>query len=423
MNLVDGPPITIETVQFPEERAVVAAVQQKHDFHELGALHWGMERGLVQVGSVTIAEISPTLRCPEACPLCPDSSLILRDKISKGEVEKDEARVGPEVMKNRIQLLHDLGVTHFMFIGGTIDHLPELPDLIETTLTLDDRVHVSWFTDMITQIDQQTGAASVVLKQNLDDGWIRKVATHVSMDYPFRGDLFAGQLELPTKRGRSLKFAQDGQYSRRFKSEYGAVGARRLVEEGVRRVIVNITVGHANFAEVPAIYDQVAQLQAYGKSIGSPTEVMLTFSEMIWRPHQARGDSPIDSPASAGLQMVDMPQVNQIFNDILDDTYYRLATDQPRLLANSSGYTSFIALPEFRQIVVEQAVPYADGRPEIFDVTPTGDIRLDPMFFGPELPFINSIFGYRDRVFPRSQNPFTRFQQDSRKWFPNLIST
>lgn len=410
-----------ESVRFPLERAAVANIQSQYNFTGEQALLWGIREGLVQQGHVVIAEVSPTLRCPEACSLCPDSSILLAERIEQGLATKYEDRADPELFRKRVKVLSDLGVEHFMIIGGTVDHLPELPELVKSILGLDR--NVSWFTDMITQIDQQTGQPSIVMRNNLAHGWLQKVATHLSMDYPYNGDLFSDRPDLPVKRGRSLKFAQDGEYSRRFKSEYGVVGARRLIEACVRRVVVNITVGPKNLYGIPDIYSQVARMQKYAEEINSPTEVLVTFSEMIFRPQQARGDSPIDSPSSAGLQMEDIPLANRVFTDILDDTYDRIALGKPRLLANSSGYTHLIADLQYRQIVVDQELPYEDGRPEMYQVTPKGDVWLDPMFPGPELRVVNSIFGYRDRVPSRDRNPFVRFQSNDREWFPNIVTT
>lgn len=411
-----------ESVRFPEERVAVARIQERFDFTGLDALHWGLDSGLIASGDVQIAEVSPTFRCSEACPFCPDSSLLLQEKIEKGEALREEDRISPEEMQQRVLILYKFGVRHFMIIGGTVDHLPELPDLISSTQHIGSDVRVSWFTDMIMQIDEKTGLPSVVLKTNLEHGWIKEVATHVSMDYRYLGDSYAHP-ELPPKRGRSLKFKQDGEYSRIHKSQYGAIGAVELIKAGVRRVVVNITVGPKNLPEVPAIYEQVAQMQQYATDIHSPTEVLLTFSPMIWRPHQARGDSPVDSPASGGLQMDDMPLANQIFSAILADTYSRMSDGRPRLLANSSGYTFMMVDPRHLQLVVNQELPYPGGRPEILSINPDGTVLLDTMFYGPELVAVNNIFGYRDRVHPKDKNTFVQFQPEEFEWFPNVVST
>ena len=414
--------LSTESVRFPEERSAVARIQSEHHFSGTKAIEWGLQSGLFRPGDIQIAEVSPTFRCPEACPLCPDSSLLLNEKILRGEAAREEVRITSEEMQQRVRILYDLGAGHFMFIGGTIDHLPELPDLVTSTQQLDGNNRVSWFTDMITQIDEKTGNPSVVLRANLAHGWIQEVATHVSMDYSYHGDLSAHP-ELPSKRGRSVKYKLDGEYSRIHKSQYGAAGAVELIRNGVRRVVVNTTVGPKNLVEVPVIYDQVNQMQQYAAKIHSPTEVGFTFSPMIWRPHQARGDSPVDSPATAGLQMEDMSLVNEIFSAILADTYKRISEGRPRLLANSSGFTAMMADQKHRSVVVDQALPYPGGKPEIFNINPDGTVALDAMFYGPELAVVNSIFGYRDRVPSKDQNPFVQFQQEGFEWFPNTVST
>lgn len=411
----------IESVRFPEERVRVAEIQAKYNFTGVEPVEWAVSEGLIKEGDITIAEVSPTYRCPEACPLCPDSSVLLNQKIDQGLATRDEVRASPELFRERVMLLRDFGVNHFMIIGGTVDHLPELPKLARSIL--DSGGNVSWFTDMITQIDEKTSQPSFVMVNNLSDGWLKQAATHVSMDYPFQGDLFLEVPDLPTKRGRALKFVEDGEYSRRFKSEYGAVGAMRLIENGVRRVVVNITVGPKNLSYVPEIYNQVAQLQDLAIRINSPTEVFCTYSPLIWRSQQARGASPIESPSSAGLQLDDMLAVNNIFSYILDDTYQRIAKGKPRLLANSSAFTNFAADSQFSKAFVDQALPYLNGKPEVFQVTPEGDIWLDPMFPGPELRAVNHTFGYRDRLSSRDKNPFVQFQPSDRDWFPNIVST
>ncbi len=411
-----------ETIRFPLERIRVASIQAGYTFTQDDALAWAIGSGLVKPGDVEVAEASPTLLCPEACSLCPDSSVKRREDIALGLVPETEARATPEIFKQQLELFYQMGVRHFMFIGGTVDHLPELPDLVEYTLALGKDVRVSWFTDMIAQIDEQTANASVMLQANLEHGWIQKVATHVSLDHPFEGDLFVDKPDLPMKRGRVKKFKEDAEYSRRFKSEYGVVGARRLVEAGVPRVVLNTTITPQNSEEIEAIYEQVWELQEYAEKIGSHTEVLWTFSPIIWRPHQARGDLVKDSPASGGLQYEQMPQINRAFGAILEDTYMRIASERPRILANSSGYTYMMADPRYWDVVVNQELAYEGGKPEIFNINPEGDIWIDSMFPGPELIHIHSIFGYRDRVYQKARNAFVRFQDSGREWFPNIVS-
>jgi hypothetical protein len=413
----------VESVRFPEEQQAVAEIQKQYaNFHGLDAFKWALA-GHVQNGDITVAEISPTLRCPEACALCPDSSVLLNERISKGLESKIEQKVPVNDIQARISSLYEFGVRHFMFIGGTIDHIPELPELVDSTANLGQDVRISWFTDMITWIDEKTGKPNPFFAKQLEHGWIKHVATHVSMDYPYNGNVLAIDPNLPEKKGRSIIFKQDGDYSRWFKSQYGAVGAKRLIEANVRRVVVNITVGPSNLEEVLKIYDQVSSLQEFAQTIGSPTEVLLTFSPMIWRPHQARGDSPIESPAAAGLSIANMSRVNAIFSDILDDTYDRINHGQARLLANSSGYTHMMADPQYQNVVTDQDLPYIKGKPEMWSINPRGDILGDPMFIGPELIHISSIFGYRDRPFLRNSNPFTQFHPKDQEWFPNLVTT
>ena len=413
-----------ESLKFPGERQAVKLLQDRYRFSDTEAIQWALKNGLTSPGLVTVAEVSPSLRCPEACPGCPDSSLGLAEAIKKRLAPKIEERATLGVMQQRIKFLHDLGVKHFMFIGGTIDGLPELSDLIGFTQALSDDVRVSWFTDMIAEIDQKTGNQSFLLRKHLEDGWIQKVATHVSMDYNYQGNLVNGETNLPPKAGRIKKFEIDTEFSRRFKSQYGAVGAKRLIDANVRRVVINTTVSPRNIDEVLKIYKQVEGLQQYARNIGSQTEVFWTFSPWIWRPHQARGDSPHESPVSLGLSMENMSAVNEAFKQILEDTYRCEKEGKPRILANSSGYTNFMVDPAYRELVVNQEVPYGGGKPEVYNIDPTGKTTCDPMFNGPELTEVHSIFGYRDRVPEESKNPFRKFHDSNMgPWFSNIVPT
>ncbi len=418
-----------ESLRFPDERARVAAVQnrlkQAGGMNGTQSIEWGQDIGILKLDQVVMAEFSPSYRCPEACDGCPDSALILAVAIIKGLVPRVEIRADTEMMKRRLDLLYGLGVKHIMFIGGTIDGLAETPQLLTHALDLGSDMKVSWFSDGIMQINEN-GERSNLYHRFTKQGWIQKVATHVSMDYP--SDIRANKAtQLPPKKGRLEESEKDGESSRRFKSQYGAQYATRLIEDGFRRVVINTTVSPHNIGQVLEIYHQVEGLQKYAISISSPTEVVWTFSPWIWRPHQARGDSTEQSPASGGLQMADMDKVNEVFEFILDEEFHRMRAGLPRLLANSSGYTGLMANPKYRQITVDQAVPY-DTRPEILQVDPDGTIQLDSMFAGPELfgpdaVNVHSTFGYRDREPRKEKNPFTAYQEPGKPWFANIITT
>ena len=199
---------------------------------------------------------------------------------------------------------------------------------------------------------------------------------------------------------------------------------RRLVDAGVRRVVGNTTISPRNVDQVEAIYLQIVALSEYAETIGSPTEVLWTFSPWVWRPHQARGDGVDQSPASSGLQHEDLPGLNRSLQQVLADTYSRLARDQRRILANSSGFTWLHAAdnPESQQIIVEQDLGFPGGRPEMLNVNPAGDVWLDPMFPGPELAVVRSTLGYRDREPRIERNPFTQFSDSDHSVFPNIIA-
>lgn len=411
-----------EDLRFPEERAAVAKIQAAHHFEGDDAVEWAIKERLFQPGDVVVAEVCPTLRCPEDCPGCDSSLSRVKEEIEQGLLLKRENRAAPEQVAQRIRYLQSLGVEHLMFIGGTIDYLPELPDLIK--LSQEQEMRVSWFTDCIPLIDEVSGLPTPFLEKHLVNGWIKNVSTHVSVDYPFEADFLAEVVALPPKRGRSTLGDVDPEFSRRFKSTYGVIGMRRLIEAGVKRVVGNMTLAAANVDQLVPVYDQISALAAYGQSIGSPTEVHFTFSPWIWRPHQARGDNPQFNPASKGLQAKDMSRLNQGMQLILADTYHRLSLGRPRILANSSGFTWLHTGedPEMQRIIVEQDTGYPRGRPEMFNVTPAGDLWLDPMFPGPELAVIKNLFGYRDREPRLERNPFTQFSDPDHSVFSNLIA-
>ncbi len=395
------------------------------DWGAYEAIAWGHDVGLYKKGAVVVAELSPSLRCPETCSGCPDSSELTQAAIRRGEIPTIEPRASQEDMLHRVSELHELGVSHVMNIGGTIDHLPELRPLIERQLELG--MVVSWFTDGIPQLTDR-GQPTKLLEKNLEAGWLSKVATHVSTDYPYgygRGqviDLFNDELELPSKKGRVGEFRQDPEYSRVFKSQYGAILMMRLIEAGARRVVANMTISKANFDQIGPMYNQAVALQDYAHQIDSPTEVLFTFSPWVWRPHQARGDNPSEHSPNDAVGHAEMPAVNRALSEVLNDTYERVAEGRSRILANSSGYTSLHAERAFQDEAVLQDVGYPGGRPLILNVSPTAELNLDPMFKGPELAHVKSTFGYMDRTYKPSQNPFSRFHHGNRLYLPNLIA-
>lgn len=107
------------------------------------------------------------------------------------------------------------------------------------------------------------------------------------------------------------------------------------------------------------------------------------------------------------------------------DTYKRIEKKQPRILANSSGYTSLHAVddPEYNRIAIEQDVAFPGGRPVMYKLPPNGVVRCDVMgdIYGPELRIMRSTFGYMDREPRGDMNPFTQFQLDGYEYFSNII--
>lgn len=405
---------------FSGERVAVEAIQKQTNFYGTQALDWGRETGLYNEGDIYCGEFSPTLRCSEACPGCPDSVLILTRDIKAGLADAVEDRATPEQMLKRIDLLAELGVRHVMMIGGTIDKDPRLGD--QVTHALETGLLVSWFTDGILLTQENDGKPDVLFLHHLKAGWLSRVSTHLSMDYPAEGDFLADALKLPQKKGRVGEFAADGEQSRRFKSQYGARAAKNLVDAGVARVFVNMTVSSHNVDQFQPIYEQTKKLQEYAQAIDSPTQVLMTFSPWTWRPHQARGDNLMDCQSSSGLQTETAAYLSVVLGQIVESEYKRIEAGKSRLLANSSGFSNFFIESQYRKSVVNQELSYSDGKPEIIQVMPNGDVKMDPMFWGPELGVVNNIFGYRDRDPRPSHNPFVRFQPKDKPWFPNFVA-
>lgn len=416
----------------PDEAAAIDFLSRAYSFERTETVDWAMSVGLVTPGDILCVEDSPTYRCPEACAGCKDSRLVTNERIRKGELPFIEPRATLEEMNERRRYLYELGARHFMVIGGTVDGLPELPAQMDYLLGLGHDSRVSWFTDCIPQVDEHTGEPSKLMGQYLDQKWLQNVATHVSWDYPYGHsykdshlDLFDSHILLPPKKARLVRFQEDSRESRIFKSQYSAVGAMRLIEAGVRRVVGNTAISPENLALVPEIYKQAVDLSEHAHTIGSPTEVLWTFSDWQHRPYHRPDDNPTDNPPSGGIQLKDVEQMNIIFQGILDDTNKRINSGRPRILANSSGFTSLHAVAdrEYNRIVIEQDIPYASARPEIYQILPDGTIWCDPMVAGPELVALRSTYGYRDRVLKRERNPFSVFDRDEQVWFPNIVST
>src|SRR3989344_2309798 len=115
---------------FHNERLAVSNLQSQRTFLDTEAIQWALANGYVNPGQVTAAELAPSLRCPERCKQCPDSTEEVERRINLKLIPKIEPRTTPAVLRSRMDYLHSLGVRHYMFVGGTLDHLPEIGDLI-----------------------------------------------------------------------------------------------------------------------------------------------------------------------------------------------------------------------------------------------------------------------------------------------------
>jgi len=402
---------------FPDERSAVAEIQQGINFSGIQALVWAKEADLYAQDDIYCAEFSPTFSCSETCPGCPDG--VKFDEENR-PIKVNEEKATKADMLQRLDLLTDLGVKHVMMIGGTVDREPELANQVNHAL--DKGLEVSWFTDGILLTEENRGDPNALFRNHLRNGWLSRVSTHLSMDYVSEGNFLAQELDLPKKKGRVNDFKVDGEQSRRFKSQYGARAAKNLVDAWVARVFINMTVSLHNADQLRPIYDQLRVLQDYAINQNSPTQVLMTFSPWIWRPHQVRGDALQDCQASSGLQTETAARFGEALGQVMELEYQRIAKGGSRLMANSSGFINFFVEPGYRELVVNQQLPYPGGRPEVVQVMPNGDIKMDPMFWGPELKAVNNIFGYRDRDPRPNRNPFTQFQPKDRTWFPNLVA-
>lgn len=421
---------SLQGTEYPLERLAMMDIQHQHlDSTGIRPVVRAIEAGMLTSGSVTCAEINPTLRCSEDCPGCPDALSELRVQIANGDAPIIEPRASSELLIERIRWLYELGVRHFMFIGGTIDNVPGLENLISTTLDLGDDSRVSWFTDGILLTDEASGKPNNLFKKHKDNGWLKRVSTHLSLDYPFGfpADTSSvdAHIQLPSKANRQGVFTEHPEYSRIFKSQYGIAAAKNLIDQKVRRIILNTTISPANIKYIEQMYMQVAQLQEYALNHGSPTEVLWTFSTWIWRPHQARGDNIRQHSRNQGLSFRHMDMLNKQIQNILFDTYARIGDGRARILANSSGFSMLHAISrsDYRQIVVDQDFAYYNGKPVMLNVTPIGDVWCDPMFPESEaLQHKKDIWGYADRPYSMQENPFVIFHDQSVAWFPNIIS-
>src|SRR5581483_701926 len=371
--------------EFPDERERVLQIQNQFGpFTKADAIIWGQESGTIDIGKIDCAEMSLSLRCPEDCEGCPDRVSNRQSEIEQGLIPRIEPQASLEELIEANEILVQNGVKHVIHVGGTVDAQVNLPPVVKDQLRRG--LQVSEFSDCIPYLNEDFSPSALLLshlglsKDDLNsegsirekvrnaDGWLQKSAIHVSVDYPFghmgeeTNDLFADKPYLPPRKGRVKTFKQDPELSRIFKSQYGAAGMRMLIEMGVRRVVANMTIAHSNFEYLDDIYAQTKALFEYAESIGSPTEVLFTFSPWIWRPHQARGDKLSEHQKSAGLHQEDMPALNESLNRILNDTYERIDTGRPRILANSSGYTELHANPTFSDIAVNQDVAYPNGK-------------------------------------------------------------
>lgn len=434
---------------FPGDRAVMHAMEEVFHFRGLDALIWGQNMGLISPGSVKTIEDSPTWNCSEACEGCDDSIFLLLARkdaaIRRGETWVDEQQATlvhgnfiRDILAQFMRLTNEDQV-HAMIIGGTVDNHPHLADINNKWLNLG--FNVSDFSDFISYVNEDGSPTELFLKHLAhESGWFKRVAHHVSTDYP-RGygyresanavGLFTEFSPLPSKRGRVKEFAQFKGRAREFKSEYGWEGMKLAIRKGVRRVVANMTIFHGNVGYAKQIYDDVASLQEWAKKIESPTEVLFTVSTWQWAPYIRSKDDPKAHQPSTGVLYEDLTVLNDTFEYMHKDTLRRIAQGRQRVSAMSAGYNEAHASrhPLIQSLVIEQRLPYQwPGLSEMLQLTPSADVWLAPMGPGFQNAVEHTTYGgERDRE-PRSEyNPWFQFHDKSREGlepdYSNIVTT
>ncbi len=415
-------------VAFPDERLAMVKIQaEQRDLSGMNLFYEAVENGIVSPGDVEAMEVSRTRRCPLKCINCFDSADNTQAQIAAGLMPRKENKATLPKFKSIIKTGYDFGIKHIMHIGGTLDYLPELPDLMEYTIGLGSDAVVAFFTDGIPQLNRPTGQPSKLLKENIRHGWLTHPQTriHVSMDRPYGFEsselrnLMADDTPVPNGESESMD-------SRTLKSQSSAVFAKRLIELGAARVTVNTVIFPNNLHTVLDVYQQVCQLQDYASKIGSKTRMNWTWSDLIWRAYQARGDDPSEYPRSRSIGIEHMPTYNEIIRTIWNDTTDRIARGEPRIAANSAGFFALHAVDDsmYHDLVVNQGILYPDGKPLVVDVSPAGNWGWDPMF--PQLLQIKrmtTLYGYSDRPFRKDHNPYVHYVPEGTNWFPNIVTT
>lgn len=398
--------LATETIAIPPERAAIAEIQANVKHAGWSAVREASELNLLRP-SIRHAELSPTYRCPEDCGGCPDrASLHLGDPLER-QLNKDE-------WFGIVDRLHDIGVEYFLLIGGTIDRHPITPQLMAYIPRKGKPADVGWFTDGIMLQNPHTGQPTPILSRLMREGGMRNISTHVSADYVVpQGVEKDGPILDPR-----IRWENEYGGSRYYKSAYGERLARRLVELGARRVVLNTAISAHNIDEVLNIYSYAVELQEEAERLATGTVVLYTVSPWIWRPHLARGDEPGNYDATTLLRAEHIPKLEEISRVLLEDTRERLQSGKPRVAGNSSGYLA--GLPYF---AVTQDIGYPHGSGELA-VQPDGTVRIDSVFMSAQsLLFARNPYGYRDRDIDHP--PFAHYNLFPwvRTTFPNLIQT
>ncbi|MBI3620380.1 hypothetical protein HY214_04550 [Candidatus Roizmanbacteria bacterium] len=401
-------------------------------------IHKAKEVGLIGEGGISCFEASPTLRCGLNCLGCEDSTDSVKAKIKNGLMPRLELRAKrPEELVERVWFLHNefpaKGGQHGMWIGGTIVGFPPLSNIMNQVLEVPDLKH-SLFDDGVSYLTNDgSGEMSDLMRAHLYAGWLYKVATHFSFDYPYgmffptlgERNLLDDKTPFPVTRNITDQERKQNDYSRKRKAESGQSAAKRFIDNRVRRVVMNTVISTRNARYLLKLYEQMTQLARYAQEANSPTQVGWTVSPLMVDPYHIRGNSPKEHSFSDAIQESDLPQLSADMSAILEDDMRR-DKEGKRLLYNSTGYLSLFALAAdsalHREVLLRQHLPF--GRVVVANIDPLGNLWCDPMVPGPEeitQGAWGSIYGYSDR--PYKNSLYSQFVPPGLTDRPNLVTT
>ncbi len=350
-------------------------------------------------------ELSPSFLCANDCVGCPDRVSLYKEHLAKGG--KPETKMPFDWWSNKVEEVEKNGGTYGMLIGGELSTaVPWLPLLMSKMIkmkTLDPSI----FTDGISSYSHTEKGPSTKFKELVEHGLL-DMTVHVSCDYLYDTE------NLPDPSGRTNN-------SRKFKSAYGIWLAKKLVELGAKRVVMNTTIKADNIDEVIPIYEFCKSLRK-----NSNTVVLYTFAPWQHNPHVCRGDIPKNYPQDDWLNQPHFNKLKKVSEHILDDTWKRIKEKEERIAGNSSGY-----IQDVNQWINQRVGCYEE--PGIRAVTPDGTERLCPIMTSLDqvLKCWGCSYGFTDRVLKKDENGNiignrwtpTRGCEENVDYFLNLIQS